>query len=401
MTVAGVAEMPRPRLELGTWGKITRTEIAESKWRARARFRDFTGGTKQREAYGDSGAKAERNLLKALRAEVESAGDSITGNTTVAVLSTIWKTDPDLTNNCSEQTIERYSDSLEHHILPALGEYMLMEVTVSRVDQFLRSLAVSTPGLAKTARTVLNGMFKLAVRHDALRSNPVRDVRLPNQKKQPVQALTVDEVGALREGLRKWQQGTGYRGPRRGSELLDVVDVMLGTGLRISEVLALRWGDVDLGERPTVTVSGTLVYLRKQGLRRQSHTKTSSGFRILTLPAFVVEVLFRRSVSAISTETNAVFPSGRGTWKWPNNYRRSLREALKTMQDYGGISPHVFRKSVATLIDAEATLEAAAAVLGHSGTAVTSKHYVAKAAAAPDMSAILDRFGQNRNEKDG
>lgn len=89
MTVAGVAEMPRPRLELGTWGKVTRTEIAENKWRARARFRDFTGRTKQCEAYGDSGAKAERNLLKTLRAEVESAGDSITGNTTVAVLSTI------------------------------------------------------------------------------------------------------------------------------------------------------------------------------------------------------------------------------------------------------------------------------------------------------------------------
>ena len=67
----------------------------------------------------------------------------------------------------------------------------------------------------------------------------------------------------------------------------------------------------------------------------------------------------------------------------------------------GEISPHVFRKSVATLIDAEATLEAAAAVLGHSGTAVTAKHYVKKATAAPDMSEILDRFGKNRNEKDG
>lgn len=112
-------------------------------------------------------------------------------------------------------------------------------------------------------------------------------------------------------------------------------------------------------------------------------------------------MLLRRSVEAIPTETNAVFPSGAGTWKWPNNYRRTLRDALKTVEGQGGISPHVFRKSVATLIDAEATLEVAAAVLGHSGTAVTSKHYVAKAAAAPDVSAVLDQFGQDRNEKDG
>lgn len=183
--------------------------------------------------------------------------------------------------------------------------------------------------------------------------------------------------------------------------MLDVVDVMLGTGLRISEVLALRWEDVDPGEHPTLTVSGTLVDLKKKGLQRQSHTKTSSGFRILTLPAFAVEVLGRRRLNMIPTETNAVFPSGAGTWKWPNNYRRTLRDALKTIEGQGGISPHVFRKSVATLIDAEATLEAAAAVLGHSGTAVTSRHCVAKAAAAPDMSAILDRFGRVRNEKDG
>src|SRR5699024_5323581 len=226
-------------------------------------------------------------------------------------------------------------------------------------------------------------------------------VRLSSKPKKPVEALTVDEVGALREGLRRWQDGTGCRGPRRGNDLLDVVDMMLGTALRISEVLALRWADVHLGEQPTVTVTGTLVYLKKKGLRRQEHTKTSSGFRILTLPPFVVDVLLRRSVEALPTETNAVFPSGKGTWKWPNNYRRTLRSALKDMEDVGGLSPHVFRKSVATLIDAEATLDAAAAVLGHSGTAVTSKHYVKKATEAPDMSKILDQFGRNRNEKDG
>lgn len=119
-------------------------------------------------------------------------------------LSKIWVADPHLTETCTEQTTERYRDSLDHHVFPALGGYLLMEVTVSRVDRFLRTLAESTPGLAKTARTVLNGIFKLAVRHDAIRSNPVRDVRLPSKPKKAVEALTFDEVGVLREGLRKW-----------------------------------------------------------------------------------------------------------------------------------------------------------------------------------------------------
>lgn len=393
--------MARPRLELGTWGKVARSEVAPGKWRARARFRDFTGRTKQVEAYGDSGAKAERALLKTLRKRVQTAGDTITGDTTVAALATIYLAQLEDSDQWTEQTIQRYAATVDSHVVPALGELALIEATVSRVDRFLRALADKTPGTANSCRTVLNGMFSLAVRHDALRTNPVKEVRLPTRKRRPVQALTVDEVTDLRTALAAWQDEDGVRGPGRGTDLLDVVDVMLGTGMRIGEVLALRWEDVDLGEQPTVTVSGTLVYLKEKGLRRQAHTKTASGFRILTLPAFAVEVLLRRSVEAIPTETNAVFPSGKGTWKWPNNYRRTLRSALRSIENLGGISPHVFRKSVATLVDAEATLEAAAAVLGHSGTGVTAAHYVAKAAEAPDMSEILNRFGQSTNQNDG
>lgn len=393
--------MARPRLELGTWGKVARSEVAPGKWRARARFRDFTGRTKQVEAYGDSGAKAERALLKALRKRVQTAGDTITGDTTVAALATIHLAQLEDSDQWTEQTIQRYAATVESHVVPALGELALIEVTVSRVDRFLRALADKTPGTANSCRTVLNGMFSLAVRHDALRTNPVKEVRLPTRKRRPVQALTVDEVTDLRTALAAWQDEDGVHGPGRGTDLLDVVDVMLGTGMRIGEVLALRWEDVDIGDQPTVTVSGTLVYLKEKGLRRQAHTKTASGFRILTLPAFAVEVFLRRSVEAIPTETNAVFPSGKGTWKWPNNYRRTLRSALRSIESLGGISPHVFRKSVATLVDAEATLEAAAAVLGHSGTGVTAAHYVAKAAQAPDMSEILEQFGRNANQNDG
>lgn len=142
--------MSRPRPELGTWGKITRTEVAEGKHRARARFRDFTGKTKQVEAYGPSGAKAERQLLANLRSRVEAAGDTISGNTTVSSLGKIWTGNLGKSDEHTEQTIERYESIVEKIIGPALGEYLIMEATVSRVDGFLRALADKTPGRGKT-----------------------------------------------------------------------------------------------------------------------------------------------------------------------------------------------------------------------------------------------------------
>ncbi|GAA1524403.1 tyrosine-type recombinase/integrase [Brevibacterium permense] len=285
------------------------------------------------------GAKAERKLLANLRARVESAGDTITGNTTVTSLGKIWTESLQGSDDHTEQTLERYESIVEKIIGPALGEYLIIEATVSRVDQFLRALAGKTPGRAKTTKSVLTSMFDLAVRHDALRTNPVREVRLPARKRKPVKALTIDEASELREGLRKWQGAEGVKGPRRSAELLDVVDVMLGTGMRIGEVLALRWSDVDLGDHPSLTVTGTLVPIKDKGLNRQGHAKTASGYRVLTLPTFVVDVLLRRSVEALPTETNAVFPSGAGTWKWPNNYRRSLRAALKELETTTSITP--------------------------------------------------------------
>lgn len=391
--------MARPRLELGTWGKVTRSEISPGKHRARARFRDFTGRTKQVEAYGKSGAEAERRLLKTLRDRVQSAGDTISGSTTVSALGKIWTARLDR-SDLSSQTIGQYKDHLHRFIEPALGELLLVEVTVSRIDGFLRTLADTTPSAARLSKVVLSHMLTLAVQHDALRTNPVREVRLPTtRRRKPVQALSVDEVTVLRKALRAWANDpTGHK---RSTDIPDAVDLMLATGMRVGEVLALRWQDIDLGDHPTVTVSGTLTYTRGEGLRRQARTKTHAGHRIIPLPRFAVEVLLRRSVEAIPTETNAVFASGRGTFLWPNNVRRTLRSALEDVEALHGVSPHTLRRSVATLVDAEATLEQAAAVLGHSGTQVTSKHYIAKAAQAPDVTEILDRFGRDPIEKDG
>ena len=80
-----------------------------------------------------------------------------------------------------------------------------------------------------------------------------------------------------------------------------------------------------------------------------------------------------------------------GTWMWPHNIRRQWREA-RAGTGFEWVTPHTFRKTVATLIDETAGTRSAAAQLGHASETITRKHYVAKPKVAPDVSEILEQL---------
>jgi integrase len=83
----------------------------------------------------------------------------------------------------------------------------------------------------------------------------------------------------------------GGRAPR--GDVVALLDVILGTGLRIGEVLALRWCDVvQDGEPWLVDVNATMVELIGRGQVRQSVPKTDASDRLVPLPAFSVEVIY-------------------------------------------------------------------------------------------------------------
>ncbi|WP_443083960.1 site-specific integrase [Verrucosispora sp. WMMA2121] len=172
---------------------------------------------------------------------------------------------------------------------------------------------------------------------------------------------------------------------------------MLATGARIGEILALRWEDLDLAAaRPTLTICGTLVYVKGQGIFRQPWTKSDAGYRMLVLPRFAVGMLIARNVGAADNPHDAIFASRRGTWLSPNNVRRQWRQA-RADTDLDWVTPHSFRKTVATLIKEEADTKSAAAQLGHCSEEITTTYYIAKPVQAPDVSDVLERLAANPN----
>ncbi|MBF9135532.1 tyrosine-type recombinase/integrase [Plantactinospora sp. S1510] len=113
---------------------------------------------------------------------------------------------------------------------------------------------------------------------------------------------------------------------------------------------------------------------------------------MVVLPRFAVGMLLARNLVAADNPHDAIFASRRGTWLSPNNVRRQWRQA-RADTDLAWVTPHTFRKTVATLIKDEADTKSASAQLGHSSEEVTDTYYIAKPVQAPDVSEILERLG--------
>jgi integrase len=231
---------------------------------------------------------------------------------------------------------------------------------------------------------VLSGMAGLATRLDALEHNPVRDAGriVPSKPKRVPRALNVAEVRQLRAWLT-------YDNKARERDLPDLVDMLLATGLRVGECLAVTWDAVDLSEG-TVEVRGTVIRLKGQGLIITSAPKTRAGFRTLMLPSWAVDMLRMRPYGG---PDRTVFCSVTGGLRDRDNTIGYLREALNAA-GFEWVTSHTFRRTVATLMDQSGlSARAAADQLGHSHPSLTQDVYYGRRIASTGAAEVLEVLG--------
>jgi integrase len=152
---------------------------------------------------------------------------------------------------------------------------------------------------------------------------------------------------------------------------------MLGTSARIGEVLAIRKCDVDVTVSPaTVRICGTIVSPAGKPTHRQPHPKTAKSTRTVSVPSFTAEVLRQRLVVVAKEDPeHLIFFSRNHTPLTTNNVRRRLRNILAEV-GITGVTPHSFRRTVATVIDRAGGAELAAEMLGHTSSEITKQHYI-------------------------
>ncbi len=381
----------RPTTSLGTWGVIRTTKVREGAYRARTRIRDKDGVTREVTATGTTVAAAERALREKLVDRATPTQQAINADTTIAKLAVLWLKYLRDEDRIETTTINEYERVLTKVVIPELGGLRLREVTTSRLDLFLVRLRATSASRQRKTKVVMGAMLGMAVRHDALAVNPVQQTSRIHREKSETRSLTLEDLNAVREALRAWT-AKQRPGPKASSDMADIIDLMLATGARIGEVLALRWADVALdADRPNLTINGTIKTAPGKGTYRKASPKSDSSVRTVVLPDFATVVLERRRAAGRESPNDAVFPTRNGTWQQVNNVERRWRQIRKdTGLDW--VTPHTFRKTVATLISERVDAETASQQLGHSSPAITREFYISKPAIAADVAHVLEEL---------
>lgn len=170
----------RPRLPIGTFGAITTTQIGSRSFRATTRVRDWDAQTRQATATGSSRSSAQTALKVglALRMRAGDAADALTADSPFPTLAEAWLEDLLLDVDRADSTKEVYERELRSLVLPFFSSFTVREVTVSRVERFLKLQRAKSYARAKHSRTILSMVMAFAVRREIIPRNAPRRRRL-------------------------------------------------------------------------------------------------------------------------------------------------------------------------------------------------------------------------------
>lgn len=252
-----------------------------------------------------------------------------------------------------------YRMVLARHLLPYFGDWRLCEITKVDVQQFIaekfrQGLTWQT---VRNVWTVLSSILDSAVDYGYLAVNPAHRVKFPPQtpRKWP-EILTAEAFTQLLEHLRK--------------PFKTMVAVAALTGLRVGELLALRWRAVDLTSG-TLQVSESVYEGKFQTPKSETSTRT---IPIGHVTRWLLETHRQRSIWR--QPDDLVFPNQQGGPYQTHNLRnRVLRPAAKAA-GIGRVSWHQLRHIHASVLhDLGVPAKVVQQQLGHAAVETTLKVY--------------------------
>jgi len=271
--------------------------------------------------------------------------------------------------------VEDYAWALSYHLLPFFHRHRLAQITVAEVDRYrahkLREGRLSPTSINKTL-TRLGQILDVAEERDLIPRNPMRVNRQRRKLRAPAPQRSYLDAAEHIDALLQAAAALD-REARAGQSThpYAIVATLIFAGLRIGELLDLRWDDVDLA----------------LGRLRVGHSKTAAGVREIDLVPVLREELSVLKAQRHPDGGDLVFGTSRGRRQNPTNVRqrvlhRAIERANATLDrdDAGALPPsltlHSMRRTYASLLFALGrTAPEVMEQIGHADPRVTLRIY--------------------------
>lgn len=270
------------------------------------------------------------------------------------------------------RTYTKYKDIVDKRLIPAFGEYELSELTPIEVQRYIAGLSVSGnmktgEGLAansiNSVITVLQKSLSVAYLVGHTTSYEMNKIKRPKAEEEDVSCFTIAEQRKIEQAVMRDKR-----------EKMKGIIICLYTGLRIGELLALEWDDIDF-KKGVLRVTKSCHYGKDEAgkyCRITEPPKTPKSKREIPIPKQIIPMLKemkKASTSALVIMDGVKVPSVRA-------YQSSFELLLKKngIQHQGF---HTLRHTFATrAIECGVDVKTLSEVLGHKNATVTLNRYV-------------------------
>lgn len=268
-----------------------------------------------------------------------------------------------LDENCSPETLRAYGSDLgefDAFLEKEIGggkEVKPKQVDRLAVRAFLGELHRRKAKRSTVARKLaaIRSFFRYLKRQGKVSVNPGKAVATPRQERRLPKQLSVDEMAHLVE----MPDDSAPLGARDGA----ILELLYATGVRVSELTALDFDDLDLGE----------AVMRVMGKGRKERMVPVGSKAVAAVRAY----LRRRGElePRPGSGGDALFLNFRGTRLNVRSVRRIVNRYIHECAIMRKVSPHTLRHSFAThLLDAGADLRSIQELLGHASLSTTQRY---------------------------
>lgn len=286
-------------------------------------------------------------------------------------------------------SVQTYQTMYNKRVKDILGDYLLNQIRPFHLQKIYNTLLRSklSSGYLHCIHAMMHNIFQIAVNNDLLAKNPCTGVTLPNQYSQKPKVLTLEEQQELLQFLSQdnWNK---YQ---------PMITIMLGTGVRVGELLALTWSDIDF-QNKSISINKSLAYLKDENnhFHFQATTpKTRSSCRVIPMSnsvevslkqqkAWLREQCCRKNWAPIPNFQNLVFPNRYGHPQQRGAVQRILNRIVSAMNARNThnvalmppLHPHILRHSFATrCFEVGIPVKTIQILLGHNSIQLTMDIY--------------------------